>query len=109
MRNDFGARWQKYIVEASPVFSDKHITKLIMDTEELATQELTGGDRRKAMKLLRVPPTGDQERPWSVLQSIMCFLGIALLLVTTIVSCKYSKSQFQYSLLFADNIPFARH
>lgn len=106
MRNDFGARWQKYIVEASPVFSDKHITKLITDTEVLATQELTGGDRRKAMKLLRVPPTGDQEQPWSLLQSIMCFLGIVLLLVTTIVSCKYQKSKFHHLFLFADNIPY---
>lgn len=61
---DSGLRWKSKNVDTAPFYTNKKVSTMITETEALVTNELEGGDRRRAMKQLRVPPLRDAQSPW---------------------------------------------
>ncbi|VDL92561.1 unnamed protein product [Schistocephalus solidus] len=51
-----GIQWHKEMVEKSPFYVDNTVDDLITAIETIYTEDLEKGDRRKAMRRLRVPP-----------------------------------------------------
>ncbi|CAM9577383.1 unnamed protein product [Lampetra planeri] len=80
-----GVSWRVAHVETAPFFISKKIDQLILETENVFTNELEAGDRQKAMKRLRVPPLGAaQPSPvWTTFR-VGLFCGVFLVLVVTV-------------------------
>ena len=55
-----GANFRQKNCEAAPFHSSKKIKQLIIQVENIVTEQLEEGDRSKAMKRLRVPPLENQ-------------------------------------------------
>nr|CAD7256647.1 unnamed protein product [Timema shepardi] len=81
---DTGAKWRVEHVEASHIYTNKDIDRLIHETEGTVTQELEGGDRQKAMKRLRVPPLNEQQSPWTTFK-VGLFSGSFIVLFLAVV------------------------
>lgn len=88
-----GVKWRQERVETSHFFTNKHIDKIINDTEALVTQELEGGDRQRAMKRLRVPPLGEQQSPWTTFK-VGLFSGSFIILFIAVVLSGERESKF---------------
>ena len=57
---------------------------MITETDSLVTNDLEGGDRRRAMKQLRVPPLSDAQSPWITFK-VGLFTGAFLVVVVVII------------------------
>ncbi|XP_050411533.1 xenotropic and polytropic retrovirus receptor 1 isoform X1 [Patella vulgata] len=84
MQTNHGAEWRQAHVETAPFYTNKEVDHLIKDTEQSVTSELEGGNRQKAMKRLRVPPLGDQQKPWTNFR-VGLYLGMFAILTIVIV------------------------
>ena len=89
---DSGLRWKSKFVDSAPFYTNKKVSSMIVETETLVTSELEGGDRRRAMKQLRVPPLNDAQSPWITFK-VGLFTGAFLVVVVVIIlTCKYLDS-----------------
>ena len=83
---DCGARWRQERVELAHFFTNKDIDRLILETENVVTQEIEAGDRQKAMKRLRVPPLAELQSPWTTFKVGLFTGSLIVLLVAVIIS-----------------------
>lgn len=90
---DCGARWRQEKVELAHFFTNKDIDRLILETENVVTQEIEAGDRQRAMKRLRVPPLAELQSPWTTFKVGLFSGALIVLLVSVIIS-----SMFKYPI-----------
>ena len=83
---DSGAKWRSENVDCADFYTNKEIDKLIQDTESTFINELEAGDRKKAIKRLRVPPLGDKHAsPWTTFKlGFFCGAFIILLIAVAL-------------------------
>ena len=81
---DSGLRWKSKFVDSAPFYTNKKVSSMIVETETLVTNELEGGDRRRAMKQLRVPPLSDAQSPWITFK-VGLFTGAFIVVVVVII------------------------
>ena len=97
---DSGSKWREEHVDVAPFYTNKNIGTLIEDTENVFTSELESGDRRKAMKRLRVPPLNDHQSPWVTFKVGFFSGAFAVLLIIIIISGMFRQSQDDWRLVF---------
>ena len=73
-------------MDCADFYTNKEIDKLIQDTESTFINELEAGDRKKAIKRLRVPPLGDKHAsPWTTFKlGFFCGAFIILLIAVAL-------------------------
>lgn len=81
---DSGLRWKSKFVDSAPFYTNKKVSAMIVETETLVTNQLEGGDRRRAMKRLRVPPLSDAQSPWITFK-VGLFTGAFIVVVAVVV------------------------
>lgn len=81
---DSGYRWKSKFVDTAPFYTNKKVSAMITETESLVTNDLEAGDRRRAMKQLRVPPLSDAQSPWITFK-VGLFTGAFIVVVIVII------------------------
>lgn len=89
---DSGMKWREEHVDVAPFYTNKNISTLIDDTENVFTSQLESGDRQKAMKRLRVPPLNEFQSPWVTFKVGFFSGAFTVLLITVIITGMFRES-----------------
>lgn len=86
LHSDMGTRWRTDHVDIAHFCINKDIERMMHQAENIVTQEIEGGDRQKAMKLLRVPQKKKNFTPWNTFRIGLLTGYFIILLVTVFLS-----------------------
>lgn len=100
LHSDMGTRWRIDHVDVAHFCVNKDIERMMNQTENIVTQEIEGGDRQKAMKLLRVPPPKKNFSPWNTFR-IGLFTGyLVILLIAVFLSAVFYYQRNDWQVAF---------
>lgn len=86
LHSDMGTRWRTDHVDIAHFCINQDIERMMHQAENIVTQEIEGGDRQKAMKLLRVPQKKKNFTPWNTFRIGLLSGYFIILLVAVFLS-----------------------
>ena len=91
MKTDAGSIWREKHVESAFFHTSKDIDNLLEATRSTVTNEIEDGDRKKAMKRLRVDTNtfGYRESLWTTFKMGLCLGAFLVLIIAAFLSVVY--------------------
>lgn len=84
MQGNDGGKWRMDKVEVAYFYTNRDTDQLIAEVESIVTETLEGGDRRRAMQKLRVPPLSQTKGPWTTFR-VGFFSGLFITLIGVLI------------------------
>lgn len=100
LHSDMGTRWRSDHVDVAHFCINKDIERMMNQAENIVTQEIEGGDRQKAMKLLRVPQMKKNFTPWNTFRIGLLTGYFIILLVAVFLSAVFYYQRNDWQVAF---------
>lgn len=100
LHSELGARWRVDHVDVTHFVVNKDIERMMHQTENIVTQEIEGGDRTRAMKLLRVPAPKRNFTPCTTFRIGLFFGYFVVLLVAVFLSAVFFYQRNDWQMAF---------
>lgn len=100
LHSQLGSTWRADHVDITHFVVNKDVERMLNQIENIVTQEIEGGDRQKAMKLLRVPPPKKNFSPCNSFRIGLFFGYFIVLLVAVLLSAIFYYKRNDWKMAF---------
>ncbi|XP_063705929.1 solute carrier family 53 member 1-like [Culicoides brevitarsis] len=100
LHSDLGTRWRSDHVDIAHFCINQDIERMMHQAENIVTQEIEGGDRQKAMSLLRVPQKKKNFTPWNTFRIGLLTGYLLVLLVAVVLSAAFYYQRNDWQVAF---------